>query len=147
MTTWGWNTWEATEPSEVLDPRSGLAVRVSAYSSKANDATPLPFSREVEFGLAACQRTLSRRDVPASRLPRARARGLPRATRCAAPSQVAPDGEWGLRFWFTLEVGFPGGEGEVRLDIPAGEAAYVDPPVAIATWAGGGAAFSPRSGR
>ena len=40
-------------------------------------------------------------------------------------------------------MGFPGNEGEVRLEIPAGEAAYVEPPIAIATWAGGTAAFSP----
>ena len=50
MTGWGWNTWEATAPSEVRDPRTGLAVRVSAYSTKANDATPLPFSREMTLG-------------------------------------------------------------------------------------------------
>ncbi|MGE5227646.1 MAG: MGH1-like glycoside hydrolase domain-containing protein, partial [Planctomycetaceae bacterium] len=142
MTGWGWNTWEAQSPSELRDRRSGLAVRVSAYSTKANDATDLPWSRDV---------------VPGPRLPEGRyleatfphhgSRVLVRAAAegpdaCGAV-EVAPEGEWGLRFWFTLEVGVPDGDGDVRLTVPEGEAGYVEPPVAVATWPGGAAAFSP----
>ncbi|MGZ4149324.1 MAG: MGH1-like glycoside hydrolase domain-containing protein [Actinomycetota bacterium] len=142
MSGWGWNTWEATAPSEVRDPRTGLAVRVSAYSTKANDATSLPFSRETTMG----PRLPDGRYLEASfhhHGSRVRVRAAADGDDVCGAIEVAPDGEWGLRFWFTLEVGFPGAEGEVRLEVPAGEAAYVDPAVAIATWRGGVAAFAP----
>ena len=142
MTTWGWNTWEATAPSEVLDQCSGLAVRVSAYSTKANDATPLPFSREVTLGPRLAEGRYLEATFP-HHGSRVRVRAASDGNQVCGAVEVIPEGEWGLRFWFTLEVGFPAGEGEVRLEIPAGEAAYVDPPVAIATWPGGVAAFSP----
>lgn len=142
MTTWGWNTWEATAPSEVRDPRTGLAVRVSAYSTKANDATPLPFSREATLGPRLEEGRYLEATFP-HHGSRVRVRAASEGDGVCGAVEVAPEGEWGLRFWFTLEVGFPGVEGEVRLEIPAGEAAYVDPPVAIATWSGGAAAFSP----
>lgn len=138
----GWNTWEATAPSEVSDPRTGLAVRVSAYSTKANEATRLPFSSEATFG----PRLEDGRYLEAT-FPhigsRVRVRAASEGDEVCGAVEVASEGEWGLRFWFTLEAGFPAGEGEVRLEIPAGEAAYVDPPVVIAAWDGGAAAFSP----
>jgi putative isomerase len=142
VTTWSWNTWEATAPSEVRDPRTGLAVRVSAYSTKANDATPLPLSRETMLG----PRLEEGRYLEATFAhhgSRVRVRAAAEGDEVCGAVEVAPEGEWGLRFWFTLEVGFPADDGEVRLQIPAGEAAYVDPPVAVATWSGGAAAFSP----
>jgi len=142
LTTWGWNTWEATAPSEVLDHRSGLAVRVSAYSTMANDATSLPLSREVTLGPRLEEGRYLEATFP-HHGSRVRVRAAAEGDQVCGAVEVAPEGEWGLRFWFTLEVGFPGGEGEVRLEIPAGEAAYVDPPVAMATWLGGAAAFSP----
>ena len=142
MTAWGWNTWEATAPSEVRDPRTGLAVRVSAYSTKANDATALPLSRDTMLG----PRLEDGRYLEATfehHGSRVRVRAASDGDGVSGAVEVIPEGEWGLRFWFTLEVGFPADDGEVRLEIPAGEAAYVDPPVAIATWSGGAAAFSP----
>lgn len=141
MSTWGWNTWEATAPSEVRDPRTGLAVRVSAYSAKANDATPLPFSREATLGPRLAEGRYLEATFPYHGS-RVSVRAASTGDEVCGAVEVAPEGEWGLRFWFTLEVGFPRGEGEVRLEIPAGESAYIDPPIAIATWAGGAAAFS-----
>ncbi|MBI3647503.1 MAG: hypothetical protein HY240_01885 [Actinobacteria bacterium] len=142
MTRWGWNTWEATAPSEVRDPHTGLAVRVSAYSTKANDATPLPFSREAELGPRLPEGRFLEVTFP-HHGSRVRVRAAAEGDDVCGAVEVAPEGEWGLRFWFTLEVGFPGGEGEMRLEIAEGEAAYVDPPIAFATWPGGAAAFSP----
>jgi hypothetical protein len=142
VTTWNWNTWEATAPSEVRDPRTGLAVRVSAYSTKANDATALPLSRDTMLG----PRLEDGRYLEATfehHGSRVRVRAASDGDGVSGAVEVIPEGEWGLRLWFTLEVGFPADDGEVRLEIPAGEAAYVDPPVAVATWPGGVAAFSP----
>jgi len=142
VTAWGWNTWEATAPSEVRDPRTGLAVRVSAYSTKANDATALPLSRDTMLG----PRLEDGRYLEATFAhhgSRVRVRAASEGDDVCGAVEVFPEGEWGLRFWFTLEVGFPADDGEVRLEIPAGEAEYVDPPVAVATWSGGAAAFSP----
>jgi putative isomerase len=140
--TFGWNTWEAMAPSEILDPRTGLAVRVSAYSTKANDATSLPFSREAMLGPRLPDGRYLEAMFP-HHGSRVRVRAAAIGDDLCGAVEVAPDGEWGLRFWFTLEVGFPGGEGDVRLEIPDGEAAYVDAPVAIASWSGGVAAFAP----
>lgn len=142
MTAWGWNTWEASAPSEVRDRRTGLAVRVSAYSTKANDATPLPFSREATFGPRLPEGRYLDATFP-HHGSRVRVRAAGEGDDACGSVEVVPEGEWGLRFWFTLEVGFPDTAGEVRLDVPAGEAAYVDPPVAVASWAGGVAAFAP----
>ncbi len=142
MTAVGWNSWEAMAPSEVRDPRSGLAVRVSVYSAKANDASALPFSRDVMVG----PRLPDGRYLEATFMHHGssvRVRAAAEGEDVCGAVEVVPGGEWGLRFWFTLEVGFPGGNGELRLRIPGGEARYVDPPVAIATWPGGVAAFAP----
>lgn len=142
MSGWGWNTWEAMAPSEVRDPRTGLAVRVSAYSTKANDATPLPFSRDATFGPRLPEGRYLDATFP-HHGSRVRVRAAAEGADVCGSVEIAPEGEWGLRFWFTLEVGFPGGEGEMRLAIPEGEAAYVDPPLAIATWPGGAAVLAP----
>ena len=63
----------------------------------------------------------------------------------AGDVEIVGTAEWGLRFWYVLEAGFSdplAKDGTIRLLVPEGEAAYLDPPVATGTCETGAAAFA-----
>lgn len=139
----GWGTWDAEAPSGVAHPGLGLAIRVGAFSTKERRATTFPYRPDVRLG----PRLADGRYAEAT-LPHAgsaiRVRWAGEGEDLVGRVEADPAGEWALRFWFTIELGFPEGPGRVRLVLPQGEAAYVEPPTALARLPDGRvAAFRP----
>jgi mannosylglycerate hydrolase MGH1-like protein len=128
----GWGTWNAETPSGAFHPGLGLQVRVSAFSTRTGVATSFPYAPDVRFGPRLQGGGYAEVALPhAGSSVRLRWAGDDDVLRGAV--EVDPAGEWALRFWFTLEVGFAAGvDGRVRLLVPEGEAAYVDAPVVVA---------------
>ncbi|CAN5309025.1 hypothetical protein BH20ACT24_BH20ACT24_08450 [soil metagenome] len=137
-----WGTWDAEYPGAYLHRGSGLSIRISAFSSRASRYTDFPFDPGV--ALLGPHRT----DGSYAELELAH-EGSAIRVRFACPAedtafgdvQVLRTGEWGLRFWYVLAVGFAE-DGEVRLLQPEGEARYVLSPVAVASTPTGAIAFS-----
>lgn len=131
-----WGTWNAAAPSGVSHSGAGLEIRVSAFSAKANTATSFPPSSDVRFGprLADSRYAEARLAHAGSTV---LVRWAPDGDELVGAIEVDPTGEWGLRFWYTLEIGLREGPGRVRLVVPEGEAAYVDPPTVLCSLADG----------
>ena len=138
-----WGTWQADDPACWAHLPSGLAVRVSAYSTRSGRATAFPFGPGVRLGPRLAGGSYAELELPHDgarlrvRFAQARDGGM------VGDVEVLETREWGLRFWFLLEVGFGAGAGRVRVREPDGQARYLDPPVAVAEWPGGAFAFAP----
>jgi putative isomerase len=127
-----WNTWDAEHPACAVHLPSGFSVRLSAYSASEGRYTDFPFDVEaVRLGPHGLDGSFADVELvhAGSRLRLRFASAADGAI--VGEIEVLETAEWGLRFWYSLAVGFaPGfGEGEVRLAPPVGEAVYVDPPV------------------
>jgi len=150
-----WNTWDADHPACWTHLPTGVAVRVSAFSTRTGRATGFPFGPGTRLGphLAGGQAYAEVELAHDGARLRVRFAGT-RGGGVAGDVEVLETREWGLRFWFLVEVGFgadapgtgrsraPAGR-VVRLREPEGAARYVDPPVAVAEWPGGALAFAP----
>ncbi|HUY62001.1 MAG TPA: trehalase family glycosidase, partial [Candidatus Dormibacteraeota bacterium] len=133
---WGagrdWNTWDPAAPACYLHRPSGLAVRVAAFSTASGRATEFPLGETVQFGEHATDGSAAtltlHHDGNHLRLTFA---GQGSAGMTGAV-EIERTGEWGLRFWYLLAVGFAGARGApVTLQVPAGPARYLQPPVAV----------------
>ena len=116
-----WNTWDARDPLAMVHLPSGLCLRFSAFSSAEGtyrllgggpDVTLLEHTSDGAFVRARIAYAGSEMELtyakPAPHTVRARLR-------------VLSLGEWGLRFWLALEVGFldlGGGPEPWRADEP-----------------------------
>lgn len=137
-----WGTWDAEHPGSYGHQGSGLSISVSAFSSRANRYTEFPFDPAVAL-LGPHRTDGSYAELELSH------EGSSLRVRFASPAEdtavgdlrVLRTGEWGLRFWFVLAVGFSG-EAEIRLLLPEGETRYVQSPVAVASTRTGAIAFS-----
>jgi putative isomerase len=137
-----WNTWESGHPACFVHLPSRLAFRVSAYSARDNRYHDFPAGA----GVRLLEHTPDGAYVAAElehadtliRMEVAKADPFALAGRLT----VLEAGEWALRFWMLLEVGFledPGADPgavptRVRLDRPAAAARYVEPPLVRARW-------------
>lgn len=137
-----WNTWDSGHPASFVHLPSRLAFRVSAYSARENryrDFPPGPGTRLLEHtpdgGYVAAEL-----EHAGTRIRVQVAKADPFAL--AARLTVLQAGEWALRFWLLLEVGFldpPRADpsavpARVRLDRPQGDARYLDPVRVRARW-------------
>ncbi|MDI3270058.1 MAG: trehalase family glycosidase [Bacillota bacterium] len=133
-----WNTWDVAYPASFVHLPSGLFVRVAAYSTKENRYVDFGGGKGVTYGphaldgsFAACWLHLA-----ATRLKVSFSRPDPFAF--VGKMALEEAGEWPLRFWFFLWVGFgptrqeEGPEGTLRLEIPSGMDAYQKPPRLLA---------------
>lgn len=137
-----WGTWHAEHPGSFWHPGTGLSIRVSAFSSRANRYTDFPFDPTVAvLGPHRTDGSYAELELmhegTALRL---RFASTAKST-AFGDLQVLRTGEWGLRFWYVLTVGFSG-DGVVRLILPEGEARYVRPPLAMAKTPTEAVAFS-----
>jgi putative isomerase len=137
-----WNTWDARYPACAVHQASGLTVHLSAFSASAGRGSDFGYSPEIRLGPHLLDGSYAELELPhaGSRL-RLRFASEEDGS-LVGEVEVLETAEWSLRFWFLMEFGLSEGrDGRVRLRIPAGDAAYVDPPIALAQWPGGAAAF------
>lgn len=140
-----WNTWDPQHPACWTHLPSGLAVRVSAFSTRSGRATDFPFGPGIRLGPHLAGGSYAEVELPHDgarlrvRFAQTQGGGM------AGDVEVLETREWGLRFWFLVEVGFGAGAGAGRMLLrePEEAARYVDPPVAVAEWPGGALAFAP----
>lgn len=137
-----WNTWDSGHPASFVHLPSRLAFRVSAYSARENRLSEFPPS----LGTRLLEHTADGGFV-AAELEHAGSRILLEVAKAdpfalAAQLTMLAAGEWTLRFWLLLEVGFldppapdlSAVQANVRLDRPAHEARYVQPLLVRARW-------------
>lgn len=141
-----WNTWDALYPASFVHLPSGLFVRVAAYSTKENRYDDFRGGKGITYGprtldgaFASCRLHLAGTSLQVT------------FARCDSFSfvgriQLEEAGEWPLRFWIFLWVGFGpphlegGPRGTLHLETPSGLEAYRQPPLILArrahrTWA------------
>jgi putative isomerase len=103
-----WNTWDPARPASLTYLPGGLSLRIQAYSTKLRQFTEFPFTPEVRLG---AHDTLGRHvelelNLGGTQL------GL--TFEKLDPFTITGNmvtrrlGEWGLRFWVLLEMGFEG---------------------------------------
>jgi putative isomerase len=137
-----WNTWDSGHPVCLVHLPSRLAVRVAAYSAAESRYEPFAsgapvrlLEHEADARYVAAELALAGTRV---RVELAKADPFAFAGRL----EVLEAGEWALRFWMLLEVGFLAAPAPdpsevragVRLDVPGGAAAYTAPLLARARW-------------
>ncbi len=137
-----WNTWDARDPGAMVHLPSGLTVRLSAFAGATNTYTDFPYEESVRLGPHLTDGSFVELELPhaGSRLRLRYAKPSP-GTLVGAIRVLHLTG-WGLRFWLLVEVGFPAGDGTVRLRVPDGPRRYVDPPIATMEAGGVRGAFS-----
>jgi putative isomerase len=126
----GWNTWDPDRPAAFVHRPSGLQVRIGVFSTRASSYTDVPFSVSVvRLGPHAPDGGYAEAEVGhvGSRV---RVRFAGDGPRMAGGVTVEDLGEWALRFWIVVAVGGIDGR-PMRLVVPEGERAYVDPPLAL----------------
>lgn len=137
-----WNTWDSGHPACFLHLPSRLALRISAFSSQEGRHTTFPAGPEVRLqahesdGAYVCAEL--RLAGTLLRLELAKADPFAFAGRV----ELLEAGEWALRFWIMLEIGFsepvdsdPSGvRAGMRLGLPAADAAYSEAPVVRGRW-------------
>ena len=139
-----WNTWDASYPACLLDPATGLAIRLSAFSAAARRATDFRYDAGIRLGPHLSDGSYAELELQHAGS-RVRLRSATEGEVLVGEVEAVELAEWGLRFWPLLEFGFERGlgvGGDVSLRIPEGEARYVLPPVALAETAGRSIAFS-----
>ncbi|HYT81516.1 MAG TPA: trehalase family glycosidase [Actinomycetota bacterium] len=129
-----WNTWDPERPGCMIHLLTGFVCRVTAYSASLGRFTDFPFDpNSARLGRHRTDGSYAELELThaGSRLRLCFATEGPDTL--VGHIQVLETGEWGLRFWYSLEVGFWRAEfpGEFSLSIPVGERRYVDPPVAV----------------
>jgi putative isomerase len=138
-----WNTWDARYPAQLVHAPTGFCVRVSAFSTRDGRFT------DFRYDPGTCRLGPHALDGSFAEVELSHAGSRLRARFAAAGDgtltgdvEILETGEWGLRFWYLVEAGFEPsfGDGTMRLRLPAGEAAYVEPTVAVGEPAVGGAA-------
>jgi putative isomerase len=125
-----WNTWDARYAGAFVHLPTGLTLRLSAFAGGTGAWTDFPYGADVRLGPHLADGSFVEAELPHA--------GARLRLRFAKPSPGTVVGEvrvlelagWGLRFWLLLDVGFPGGGGTVRLEVPDGPRRYLDPPVA-----------------
>lgn len=141
-----WNTWDPRFPGCLLHLPSGFAVKLSAYSAALRSYSDFRAGSSVRLGPHTADGdyvSLTLRHGGTT-IELAFAKADPSSL--AGSVAVAATGEWALRFWLLLELGFlvqPGApttsseaDDAVSLYLPTGADAYVDPPVVRAEWQG-----------
>jgi hypothetical protein len=101
-----WGTWDADRPACWTHLPSGLAVRVSAFSTRTGRATGFPFGPQARLGPRLAGGGYAEVELAhdGARL-RVRFAGTPGGG-LAGDVEVLETREWGLRFWFLVEIGF-----------------------------------------
>lgn len=137
-----WNTWDSGHPASFVHLPSRLAFRVSAYSARENRLSDFPpglgtrlLEHTADGGFVAAEL-----EHAGSRIRLEVAKADPFAL--AAQLTMLAAGEWALRFWLLLEVGFldpPAPDpsavrANVRIDCPARDARFVQPLLVRARW-------------
>ena len=130
-----WNTWDSAHPASLVHLPSRLAIRVAAYSSRAGRYCDFPagqgtrlLEHTADAGYVAAELELAGTRV---RLELAKADPFALGGRLT----VVEAGEWALRFWLLLEIGYLGADEEdpsavptrVRLDAPPAGREYTEP--------------------
>jgi putative isomerase len=137
-----WNTWDSVHPASLVHLPSRLSFRLAAYSARENRYHDFPAGQGVRLlehtpdgGYVALE--LEHADT---RIRMEVAKADPFAL--AARLTVLETGEWALRFWLLLAIGFLDRlptdpslvPARVRLERPTGAARYVDPLLVRARW-------------
>lgn len=137
-----WNTWDSGHPACFVHLPSRLGFRLAAYSARENryhDFPAGPGTRLLEHTPAG-DYVAAEVEHAGTRVRMEVAKADPFAL--AARLTVLDAGEWALRFWLLLEVGFlepPAPDpsavpARVRLDRPEPAAEYVQPVLVRARW-------------
>ena len=125
-----WNTWDSAHPASLVHLPSRLALRLAAFSGSEGRYSDFPTARLLEHtpdaSYVAAEVELAGTRV---RLELAKADPFTLGGRLT----VLETGEWALRFWLLLELGYPGDDEQdpstvptrVRLDPP--EDPYTQP--------------------
>lgn len=100
-----WNTWDSAHPASLVHLPSGLALRLAAFSGSAGRYSDFPTARLLEHtpdaGYVAAEVELAGTRV---RLELAKADPFTLGGRLT----VLETGEWALRFWMLLQLGYLG---------------------------------------
>ncbi|MGZ4153950.1 MAG: hypothetical protein ACXVQ0_05690, partial [Actinomycetota bacterium] len=125
-----WNTWDADRAVAFAHRPSGVQVQISAFSTRASSYTDVPLSTSVvRLGAHAFDGTYAEASfghVGST----VRVRFAGDGPLMVGDVRVEDLGEWALRFWLVVAIGGVDGR-PMRLAIPPGERAYVDPPLAL----------------
>lgn len=100
-----WNTWDGATPVAFCHLRTGLTVRVSAYSSKASRYL-LPGAGDVRLGEHQLDGSRVRCILAFEGSQIEVTFGALSDFDIGARARVLSLGEWGLRLWFAFEIGF-----------------------------------------
>jgi len=101
-----WNTWDPRDPLAMVHLPTGLCLRFSAFSNKEGEYRPLGIGAGITLLEHASDAGFVRSRVAhaGSELELTVAKDGPHGL--CAQLRVLRVGEWGLRYWLTLEVGF-----------------------------------------
>ena len=125
-----WNTWDSAHPASLVHLPSGLSLRLAAYSGSAGRYSDFPTARLLEH-TADASYVAAEVELAGSRVRLELAKADPFTL--GGRLTVLETGEWALRFWLLLELGYPGDDEDdpsavptrVRLDAP--EDPYTQP--------------------
>jgi len=128
----GWNTWDADRPVSFVHRPSGVQVRIAAFSTRGGSYTDVRFSPSVirleAHALGGAYAEARFGHVGST----VRVRFSGDGPSMAGEVGVEDLGEWALRFWIVVAVGGVDAR-PMRLSMPEGQRAYVDPPFAVGT--------------
>ena len=136
-----WNTWDARFPGCYLHLPTGFCIRVSAYSARRGSFTEFRFDpASMRLGPHTTDGSFAEVELAhaGSRL-RVRFGSLDGGAASAGDVEVLETAEWGLRFWYVLEVGFDRSFADdgVHVGYLPGRDLYVHPPVTLGSASGG----------
>ncbi len=125
-----WNTWDSAHPASLVHLPTGLSLRLAAYSGSAGRYSDFPTARLLEH-TADASYVAAEVELAGSRVRLELAKADPFTL--GGRLTVLETGEWALRFWLLLELGYPGDDEadpstvptRVRLDAP--EDPYTQP--------------------
>jgi putative isomerase len=101
-----WNSWDATDPLAMVHLPSGLCLRFSAFSSAEGQYRLLGEGPGVTLLEHASDGRFIRARIAAAGSAMELTYAKPNPHTVLARLRVLSLGEWGLRFWLALEVGF-----------------------------------------
>src|SRR5215216_117428 len=118
-----WNTWDSAHPASLVHLPSRLSLRLAAYSGSEGRYSDFPAGRLLEHTPDASY-VAAEVELAGSRVRLELAKADPFTL--GGRLTVLETGEWALRFWLLLELGYPGEDEvdpstvptRVRLDSP-----------------------------
>jgi putative isomerase len=118
-----WNTWDSAHPASLMHLPSRLSLRLAAFSGSEGRYSDFPTARLLEHTPDASY-VAAEVELAGSRVRLELAKADPFTL--GGRLTVLETGEWALRFWLLLELGYPGEDEQdpsavptrVRLDSP-----------------------------